>query len=72
MAYISGATEVGTVTAPIMASFSSQGPNTITPEILKVVFSFFYVNELIVPWSIFFSFHSYWKTKLQQVSTVGV
>ncbi|KAJ9690058.1 hypothetical protein PVL29_012627 [Vitis rotundifolia] len=35
VAYISGATEVGTVTAPIMASFSSQGPNTITPEILK-------------------------------------
>ena len=36
MAYIRGATEVGTVAAPIMASFSSQGPNTITPGILKV------------------------------------
>ena len=36
MAYISGATEVGTVPAPIMATFSSQGPNLITPEILKV------------------------------------
>ena len=36
MAYISGATEVGTVAAPIMPSFSSQGPNPITPEILKV------------------------------------
>ncbi|XP_034698025.1 subtilisin-like protease SBT5.3 isoform X2 [Vitis riparia] len=35
VAYISGATEVGTVAAPIMPSFSSQGPNPITPEILK-------------------------------------
>ena len=38
MAYISGATEVGTVAAPIMPSFSSTGPNRITPEILKVGF----------------------------------
>ncbi|GAV63308.1 PA domain-containing protein [Cephalotus follicularis] len=35
VAYISGTTEVGSVAAPIMASFSSPGPNTITPEILK-------------------------------------
>ncbi|WJZ96090.1 hypothetical protein VitviT2T_014811 [Vitis vinifera] len=35
VAYIRGATEVGTVAAPIMASFSSQGLNTITPGILK-------------------------------------
>ncbi|CBI38462.3 unnamed protein product, partial [Vitis vinifera] len=35
VAYIRGATEVGTVAAPIMASFSSQGPNTITPGILN-------------------------------------
>lgn len=36
VAYISGATEVGTVAAPVMADFSSPGPNFITPEILKV------------------------------------
>ncbi|KAK9267253.1 hypothetical protein L1049_009675 [Liquidambar formosana] len=35
VAYISGATEQGSVPAPIMAPFSSPGPNTITPEILK-------------------------------------
>nr|APH81258.1 subtilisin-like serine protease A [Hevea brasiliensis] len=35
VAYISGATEVGAVAAPIMASFSSSGPNAINPEILK-------------------------------------
>ncbi|XP_037492880.1 subtilisin-like protease SBT5.3 [Jatropha curcas] len=35
VAYISGETEVGEVAAPIMASFSSPGPNAITPEILK-------------------------------------
>ncbi|KAL9340328.1 hypothetical protein Peur_066547 [Populus x canadensis] len=35
VAYISGATEVGTVAAPVMADFSSPGPNFITPEILK-------------------------------------
>ncbi|KAI9394217.1 hypothetical protein POPTR_005G067200v4 [Populus trichocarpa] len=35
VAYISGATEVGTVAAPTMANFSSPGPNPITPEILK-------------------------------------
>ncbi|KAH0448067.1 hypothetical protein IEQ34_021867 [Dendrobium chrysotoxum] len=28
-------TELGTKPAPVMAAFSSQGPNTITPEILK-------------------------------------
>jgi hypothetical protein len=37
VAYISGATEVGTVAAPVMADFSSPGPNFITPEILKVL-----------------------------------
>ena len=36
MDYIRGATEVGTVVAPIMASTSAQGPNPIAPEILKV------------------------------------
>ncbi|XP_050228703.1 subtilisin-like protease SBT5.3 [Mercurialis annua] len=35
IAYISGGTEVGEVAAPLMASFSSPGPNAITPEILK-------------------------------------
>ena len=30
------ATVVGTKPAPFMAAFSSQGPNIITPEILKV------------------------------------
>ncbi|XP_011022895.1 PREDICTED: subtilisin-like protease SBT5.3 isoform X2 [Populus euphratica] len=35
VAYISGATEVGTVAAPVMADFSSPGPNFINPEILK-------------------------------------
>ncbi|XP_050225174.1 subtilisin-like protease SBT5.3 [Mercurialis annua] len=34
-AYISGSTILGTVTAPIMAEFSSPGPNFITPQILK-------------------------------------
>ncbi|XP_042518795.1 subtilisin-like protease SBT5.4 [Macadamia integrifolia] len=35
-AYISPVTtELGTKPAPVMASFSSQGPNVITPEILK-------------------------------------
>lgn len=29
-------TELGTKPAPFMAAFSSVGPNTITPEILKV------------------------------------
>jgi hypothetical protein len=31
------ATVLGTKPAPFMAAFSSQGPNTITPEILKVL-----------------------------------
>ncbi|XP_050212635.1 subtilisin-like protease SBT5.3 [Mercurialis annua] len=35
VAYISGATEVGKDVAPVMASFSSLGPNAITPDILK-------------------------------------
>ncbi|XP_059658633.1 subtilisin-like protease SBT5.3 [Cornus florida] len=35
VAYISGATELGMVPAPVMAAFSSAGPNTITPQILK-------------------------------------
>ncbi|XP_061983753.1 subtilisin-like protease SBT5.3 isoform X2 [Populus nigra] len=35
VAYISGSTEIGKVVAPVMASFSSTGPNNITPEILK-------------------------------------
>nr|XP_034891581.1 subtilisin-like protease SBT5.3 [Populus alba] len=35
VAYISGSTEIGKVVAPVMASFSSTGPNEITPEILK-------------------------------------
>ncbi|KAL9383903.1 hypothetical protein Peur_024226 [Populus x canadensis] len=35
VAYISGSTENGKVVAPVMASFSSTGPNNITPEILK-------------------------------------
>ncbi|KAJ8759665.1 hypothetical protein K2173_009750 [Erythroxylum novogranatense] len=34
-ALIRGATEVGRTVAPIMASFSSPGPNEITPEILN-------------------------------------
>ncbi|XP_065854731.1 subtilisin-like protease SBT5.3 [Euphorbia lathyris] len=34
-AYISGGTQVKEVVAPIMAPFSSRGPNAITPEILK-------------------------------------
>lgn len=29
-------TDLGTKPAPFMAAFSSQGPNTINPEILKV------------------------------------
>lgn len=37
MAYITKATtQLGTKPAPFMAAFSSKGPNTITPEILKV------------------------------------
>ncbi|KAG6767389.1 hypothetical protein POTOM_028593 [Populus tomentosa] len=40
VAYISGATEVGTVAAPVMADFSSPGPNFITPEILKVLVAY--------------------------------
>ncbi|KAJ8759683.1 hypothetical protein K2173_009775 [Erythroxylum novogranatense] len=35
-AFIRGATKVGRTVAPIMASFSSPGPNETTPEILKV------------------------------------
>ncbi|WCJ28411.1 Subtilase family protein [Euphorbia peplus] len=35
VAYISGGTQVGDVVAPIMAPFSSPGPNAITPELLK-------------------------------------
>ncbi|XP_048225814.1 subtilisin-like protease SBT5.3 isoform X2 [Ricinus communis] len=35
VAYISGATEFGKTVAPVMALFSSPGPNAITPEILK-------------------------------------
>lgn len=35
------ATVLGTKPAPFMAAFSSQGPNTITPEILKVLFASF-------------------------------
>ncbi|KAL3576971.1 hypothetical protein D5086_022254 [Populus alba] len=35
VAYISGSNEIGKVVAPVMASFSSTGPNEITPEILK-------------------------------------
>jgi hypothetical protein len=31
------ATILGTKPAPFMAAFSSQGPNTVTPEILKVL-----------------------------------
>ncbi|KAG6754846.1 hypothetical protein POTOM_040644 [Populus tomentosa] len=38
VAYISGSTEIGKVVAPVMASFSSTGPNEITPEILKVCY----------------------------------
>jgi len=38
-AYITGATtQLGIRPAPFMAAFSSVGPSTITPEILKVVF----------------------------------
>ncbi|KAG6768510.1 hypothetical protein POTOM_027431 [Populus tomentosa] len=40
VAYISGATKVGTVAAPVMADFSSPGPNFITPEILKVLVAY--------------------------------
>ncbi|CAN0924585.1 Subtilisin-like protease SBT5.3 [Linum grandiflorum] len=35
VAYISGYTEITKVAAPVMAGFSSRGPNRITPEILK-------------------------------------
>ncbi|WCJ28226.1 Subtilisin-like protease [Euphorbia peplus] len=35
VAYISGGTKTGGITAPVMASFSSPGPNAITPEVLK-------------------------------------
>ncbi|CAI0440293.1 unnamed protein product [Linum tenue] len=34
-AYLSGETEIGEVVAPVMASFSSVGPNRLTSEILK-------------------------------------
>ncbi|CAN1134416.1 Subtilisin-like protease SBT5.3, partial [Linum perenne] len=34
-AYISGGTEIGVAVAPVMASFSSAGPNRLTPHILK-------------------------------------
>lgn len=37
MAYITHpTTQLGAKPAPFMAAFSSKGPNTITPEILKV------------------------------------
>ena len=36
MAYMTHVTELGIKPAPIMASFSSRGPNTIEPSILKV------------------------------------
>lgn len=42
VAYISGGTEIGELAAPIMASFSSRGPNAITPDILKVNYIFLY------------------------------
>ncbi|XP_065854154.1 subtilisin-like protease SBT5.3 [Euphorbia lathyris] len=35
VAYISGGTKTGGIAAPVMASFSSSGPNAITAEILK-------------------------------------
>lgn len=41
VAYITKATtQLGTKPAPFMAAFSSKGPNTITPEILKVLNAF--------------------------------
>lgn len=30
-------TKIGTKPAPVMAAFSSKGPNTISPDILKVL-----------------------------------
>ncbi|CAL1352057.1 unnamed protein product [Linum trigynum] len=35
VAYLIGYTEIGKVEAPVMAGFSSRGPNRLTPEILK-------------------------------------
>lgn len=37
-------TQLATKPAPFMAAFSSQGPNQITPEILKVCSLFYCVN----------------------------
>lgn len=34
--YITAKDELGVKPAPVMADFSSRGPNTITPQILKV------------------------------------
>jgi len=42
------ATVLGTKPAPFMAAFSSQGPNTITPEILKVETDRSILNEALL------------------------
>jgi hypothetical protein len=38
-------TALGTKPAPFMAAFSSQGPNTVTPQILKVLITTFRCDD---------------------------
>lgn len=48
MSRILGAkTVVGVQPAPLAAAFSSKGPNALTPEILKVIFSSIYMSLAI-------------------------
>jgi hypothetical protein len=42
---IKGRTVLGKRPAPVMAAFSSQGPNAVNPEILKVTIS---IPEVVV------------------------
>ena len=35
---VKGRTILGMLPAPVMAAFSSQGPNTVNPEILKGIY----------------------------------
>lgn len=51
MSRILGAKTVfGTQPAPRVSAFSSKGPNALTPEILKVIFSSLENDEIEISW----------------------